>query len=481
MDQAGGTATMSFGRAIVPIAQLSPLDRIRIFIARTDWAPDLGAQIGSPTWWRGAATCAALCAASYALSPGFDRPVIGDVPAPLAGQQWEQARAQSIGPLAWGGNTGQHMAATDLVAPLAEAPERPRVELVATLGQGDGLANVLQRAGVSKTDTASAVQMIAGAVALGDVRPGTRLDLTLGRRPDKTVARPLEALSFRARFDLALSVVRTGNALTLARHEIAIDHTPLRLEGLVGQSLYRSARASGAPAKTVETALKALAAHLNIGRDISPADTFTLAMKQARAATGEVQLGDLEMVRLVHGNRKTELVKWDDGQWYEASGQSEHKGQMGMPVAGRVSSGFGMRMHPLLHYMRMHRGMDIAAAWGTPIHAAMDGIVQFAGRSAGYGNFVKLASAGGIGTGYGHMSRIAVRSGQRVNQGEVIGYVGSTGLSTGPHLHWEVWKNGVSVNPRNMSFSSVSQLSGEALRRFKAKVAWLLSIKPGAR
>ena len=78
------------------------------------------------------------------------------------------------------------------------------------------------------------------------------------------------------------------------------------------------------------------------------------------------------------------------------------------------------------------------------------------------------------------MSRIAVRGGQRVSQGEVIGYVGSTGMSTGPHLHWEVWKNGISVNPRNMSFSSVSQLSGEALRQFKAKVAWLLSIKPGA-
>jgi len=193
-----------------------------------------------------------------------------------------------------------------------------------------------------------------------------------------------------------------------------------------------------------------------------------------------VQLGDLEFVAISHGNRKTQLVKWDDGQWYEASGQTERKGQMGMPVAGRISSGFGMRMHPLLGFMRMHKGMDIAAPWGTPIHAAMDGVVQFAGRSSGYGNFVKLASAGGIGTGYGHMSRIAVRGGQRVSQGEVIGYVGSTGMSTGPHLHWEVWKNGISVNPRNMSFSSVSQLSGEALRQFKAKVAWLLSIKPGA-
>jgi murein DD-endopeptidase MepM/ murein hydrolase activator NlpD len=479
LEQAGGTATLSFGRALIPAAELSPLDKLRIFIARTDWAPDLGSQIGSATWWRGAATCAALCAASYALSPGFDRTIMGDVPAPLAGQQWDEARAQSIGPLAWGGNTGQHMAATDLVAPLAEAPERPRIELAAMLGQGDSFPAMLQRAGVSKGDAGTAAQLISGAIALGTIKPGTRVGMTLGRRPDKTVARPLEELSFRASFGLALSVSRAGNALTLARHEIAIDNTPLRLEGLVGRSLYASARASGAPAKIVETALKTLSGHINIGRDLSPADTFTLTMKQARAATGEVQLGDLEFVAINHGARKTQLVKWDDGQWYEASGQTERRGQMGMPVAGRISSGFGMRMHPLLGFMRMHKGMDIAAAWGTPIHAAMDGVVQFAGRSSGYGNFVKLSS-GAIATGYGHMSRIAVRGGQRVSQGEVIGYVGSTGMSTGPHLHWEVWKNGVSVNPRSMSFSSVSQLSGEALRQFKAKVAALLAVKPGA-
>ena len=480
LDQAGGTATLAFGRALIPVAELSTLDKLRGFIARTDWAPDLGSQIGSPSWWRGAATCAALCAATYALSPGFDRTIIGDVPAPLAGQQWDEARAQSIGPLAWGGNTGQHMAATDLVAPLAEAPERPRVELVAMLGQGDSFAAVLQRAGVSKTEAGTAAQLVSGAVALGTITPGTRMDITLGRRPDKTVARPLEAVNFRASFGLALSLARAGNGLTLARHEIAIDHTPLRLEGLVGRSLYASARASGAPAKVVETAIKTLAAHLNIGRDLSPADTFDFAMKRARAATGEVQLGDLEYAGITHGNRKIQLVKWDDGQWYEASGQTEHKGEISMPVNGRISSGFGMRMHPLLGYMRMHKGMDIAAPWGVPIHASMDGTVQFAGRSAGYGNFVKVASGGNIAVGYGHMSRIAVRGGQHVSQGEVIGYVGSTGLSTGPHVHWEVWKNGVSVNPRSMSFSSISQLSGEALRAFKAKVAALLSVKPGA-
>ncbi|MEO5865583.1 MAG: peptidoglycan DD-metalloendopeptidase family protein [Sphingomonas sp.] len=480
LEQAGGTAALSFGRALVPVATLSPLDRLRIAAARTDWAPDLGAQIGSATWWRGAATCAALCAASWALAPGFHNTIIGAAPPALTGSDLDEAHHQAIAPLAFGGTTGEHLAATDLVAPLAETPERPRVELAATVGQGDDFAGVLQRAGVSPTESARVAQMVSGTVALGDIKPGTRIDLTLGRRPDKTVARPLEQLSFRARFDLNLAVARAGDALRLVQQAIAIDHTPLRIQGLVGSSLYRSARAAGAPAKVVEAYIKAVATRMPIGQ-ANAGDTFDITMEQARAATGEVQLGNLLFAGLNQDRRKLQLVKWTDGEWYEASGQSEHQGDMGLPVTGHITSTFGMRMHPLLGFMRMHKGLDIGAAWGTPVHAATDGVIVFAGRSAGYGNFIKLATGGAIGTGYGHLSRILVRPGQRVARGQVIGAVGSTGMSTGPHLHWEVWKNGIAVNPKSVSFASISQLSGEALRAFKAKVAALLSVRPGAR
>ena len=102
-----------------------------------------------------------------------------------------------------------------------------------------------------------------------------------------------------------------------------------------------------------------------------------------------------------------------------------------------------------------------------------------AGRNRGYGNFIKLVHADGVSSGYGHLSRFAVRAGERVSRGEVIGYVGSTGLSTGPHLHWEVWKNGKTVNPRSISLSSVATLSGAKLRAFKAKVANLMSVPTG--
>lgn len=475
LELAGAGGEAMVGRALVPVAALPRHERLRAQAARIDWVPDLGARIGSLTWWRGLLTCTALCGAAILTAPGI-RPIPGRVAAPLAGGAWEEARPLSIAPLALGGGTGRRMAASDIVRPLAETPERPIVELTATLGDGDRLGGALQRAGVGRDDAARAAQLVAQAVSLGDIAPGTVLDLTLGRRADRRFARPLERLAFRARFDLNLAINRAGGELTLERRPIAVDHTPLRITGRVGPSLYRSARAAGAPARLVEAYIKALASRVSIGRDVRADDRFDIIADQARAATGEVQIGQLQFAGLDQGKRRIELVRWGEGaQWWDARGQRERNGAMGMPVAGHVTSTYGLRMHPLLGFMRMHKGMDIGAPYGTPIHAAIDGVVALAGRNAGYGNFVKLSHRGGVATGYGHMSRIAVRAGQRVMRGQVIGYVGSTGLSTGPHLHWEVWRNGVPVNPRAISMSSVVVLSGKAMRAFRAKVATLLA------
>ena len=482
LELAGAGTARAFGRAATPLAPVSRLDRLRGQAAAVDWVPDLGAQIGGRDWWRGLATCTALCGAAWLLSPGLGRTIIGIVPAPLQGSEWDEARAQGIAPLAWGADTGRRMAANDLVMPLAEAPERPTMELSATIGQADDLDHALERAGVGREDAARAAALVGQAVPLGEIASGTRVNLTLGRRPSKMVARPLEKLALRARFDLALSIERSGGGLAMTRQAIAIDQTPLRIQGLVGSSLYRSARAAGAPARAVESYIKALATKLSIGRDVAAADSFDLIIEQERAATGEVRLGKLMFAGIDQGARKLQLVRWDGSEgdgWYDANGQQEHRGFMGMPVAGHITSSFGLRMHPLLGFMRMHKGMDIGAPYGSPIYAVLDGVVQMAGRSGGYGNFVKLAHGSGIGSGYGHMSRIAVSPGQHVARGQVIGYVGSTGLSTGPHLHWEVWRNGVAINPRSISFSSVTALSGEKLRAFKTRVASLLAVRVG--
>lgn len=490
IEQSGGAAALSFGtapakafgRAIVPVASYSAAETLRARLLRIDWTPDLGSRIGSADWWRGVATCTGLIAATCWLSPGFDRPIVGAAPLALSGTAWDEVRTQSIAPLALGATTGRRMGANDLVRPLADTPERPIVELAATLGTGDRFGRVLERAGVGSDEADAVLALVARTIDPAAIRPGTQIDLTLGRRASRAVPRPLEALRFRARFDLNIAVARVGGQLVATPEPIAIDHSPLRIRGIVGQSLYRSARAAGAPAKAVEAYLRALASRMSVGGDVRPDNVFDIIVERARAATGEVQLGQLLFAGLDQGNKKLQLVRWgeeDRSEWYEASGTGERRGVAMMPVAGRQTSAYGVRYHPILQMMRMHKGIDIGAPYGAPIHAAIDGIVAFAGRNAGYGNFVKLSHGSGLVTGYGHMSRIAVRPGTRVVRGQIIGYVGSTGMSTGPHLHYELWRNGVAINPKSISFSQVAQLSGDALRAFKRRVASLLAVAPG--
>ncbi len=478
LELAGAAAGRTFGRALVPVAEQPWSDRLRTTIATTDWVPDLGQRIGTRDWWRGLATCTALCGMAYLLSPGY-RPILGYAAPAIGGAAFEETRTQGIAPLAYGASTGRRMAAGSLVRPLKETPERPTIELTAALADGDTLPNALQRAGIGRGDAGQVANLVAEAVRVDSLKPGTVLSLTLGRRPTKLQPRPLERLAFRAAFDLELAVNRVGDDLSLDRKPIAIDSTPLRVRGLVGPSLYRSARAAGVPARLVEAYIKALASRLPIG-DVGASDTFDIVADQRRAATGEVEVGQLQFAGLDQGTKKLQLVRWGDrdgqgGSFWDTNGRYETRGTMGMPVAGRVTSTFGMRMHPLLGFMRMHKGMDIGAPYGAPILAAVDGVVAFAGRSGGYGNFIKLAHPGGLASGYGHMSRFAVRAGQRVRRGQVIGYVGSTGMSTGPHLHWEVWKNGQPVNPRSISLASIQTLSADTLRAMRAKMARLLS------
>jgi murein DD-endopeptidase MepM/ murein hydrolase activator NlpD len=181
-----------------------------------------------------------------------------------------------------------------------------------------------------------------------------------------------------------------------------------------------------------------------------------------------------------------ELMKWTDGKsviWVNADGVGGDGSQaMKMPVSGRVSSGFGERFHPILGYERFHAGLDLAAAAGTPIVAAADGKVVSAGWAGGYGRMVMIAHAAGIATKYGHMSRIAAYAGEVVHRGEVIGYVGSSGLSTGPHLHFEVTRNGRPVNPQSVKAiaGGPGQLEGAKLVAFQNELRQILLAGSGA-
>ncbi|MET0179623.1 MAG: M23 family metallopeptidase, partial [Novosphingobium sp.] len=298
-----------------------------------------------------------------------------------------------------------------------------------------------------------------------------------------TRPRPVEALAFRARFELKLALERRGGALVLVREPIAVDATPLRLRGIVGASLYRSARAAGVPPKAIQQALRALDQHRLLGEGVLPSDAFDLVLGYKRAAGGEAQAGDLLYAGVERDGRPVaQLLRWGgDGGFVDAAGGSTvRRTTLAAPVAGRVTSGFGIRRHPILGYARMHAGVDFRAPYGAPIYATGDGQVVFAGRHGGHGNSVRLAHGGGIGTGYGHMSRIAVAPGMPVRRGQVIGYVGSTGLSTGAHLHYELYRDGRAVNPGSVAFLAGASLANDELAAVRARIAALRGVRPGA-
>jgi murein DD-endopeptidase MepM/ murein hydrolase activator NlpD len=265
-----------------------------------------------------------------------------------------------------------------------------------------------------------------------------------------------------------------AQAQTLPVHEE--DIAARRFSGRVGDDLSRSLLAAGVPEVQGRQYVAVLGRAIQLANGLSVDDRFDLVLE--RLPDG--RLGQLLYVGLDRVARAdVELMKWTDGKqmiWVNADGVGgEDSSRMGLPVHGRLTSGFGERFHPILGYRRFHKGVDLAAAAGTPIVAAADGRVLSAGWSGGYGRAVVIAHAGGVETRYGHMSRLAASSGEIVHRGEVIGYVGSSGLSTGPHLHFEVTKNGRPVNPATARLiAGPGHLEGEKLHQFDATLRGLL-------
>ena len=478
---ATGVAALSHAQAIAAPSRPWRLAQLRGRLAALGQVPDLAEDIGSAQWFRGLGTMLALIVLALAFTPDFSS--LAAAPAMrIDNAARDEFRSQMILPLALGADSGRRMAPGAAVVPIAQAPERARIQLAVTFGQGDSLAAMLIRAGAFQGDARRAEMLIAGVVPPGQIAPGTQVDLTLGQHDPVSGARPLERLAMRARFDLDLSLVRSGGVLTLQRHALAVDTTPLRIRGTVGTSLYLSARATGAPIEAIQQYLQAIDQHLSLDSAIEPGDTFDIVVAYKRSASGETQVGELLFAGLEHdGKAKAQLLRWGgEGQFFEASGMGQQRTGTFMPVVGRVTSTFGARRHPILGYTRMHAGVDFGAAYGSPIYAVGDGVVSYAGWHGGHGNYVRLDHGGGFGTGYGHMSRIAVASGTRVRGGQVIGYVGSTGLSTGPHLHYEVYRGGIPVNPLTVAFTITQQVDARELAAFRARLAQLKAVVPGA-
>ncbi|HEX2888579.1 M23 family metallopeptidase [Vineibacter terrae] len=366
----------------------------------------------------------------------------------------------------------------------ADAPsEADSYVTIVRLEKGDTISSVLQDLDFAPTEIGNAVQALSTRLTLKRLQIGQALTLEV-RTPEDADAKPiLQTLTIRPDARREVTLQRDDDGTFSAAEKIFdVIAKLVRASGVVDGSLIASADAAGVPRPALAEMVRAFSWDVNFQHDMKAGDRFAVLIEQSWTTDGRlVDSGRVLWAELTTGaGQQTYSIyrfkpqSGADGFYY-GNGQSVVKALLRTPLSlSRISSRFGMRRHPVLGFSRMHKGIDFAAPPGTPILAAGAGQVVQAGRNGGYGNWVKLRHGRGLATGYAHMSRVArgLRPGHKVRQGQVIGFVGSTGMSTGPHLHFELHRNGIPVNPLTVAQTSVrASLAGADLTRFKAAVA----------
>lgn len=338
---------------------------------------------------------------------------------------------------------------------------------------GETLEGAVLRAGVAPEEARQVVATLQGAIDTVNIKAGMAFEAAIAqRRTDRGPAR-LIGLSMRTGPSSTLTVSRTfDGALRLRELEEEVrDETKVAC-GEMNGSFYESVANVGGTPAVISEAAKLFAHKIDFSRDIREGDKFCLVFDRKVTQSGRtIEVGDLEYAE-VKGQRFYGFERDGKTQFFDEAGKNIKGFLLRTPVDGaRITSTFGARRHPILGYNRAHKGVDFGAGQGTPILAAGDGVVLEARRWSGYGNWLRIRHAGKWDTGYAHISRYApgVRAGSRVRQGQVVAYVGSTGMSTGPHLHYEVWLNGQRVNPIGAKVPQGTILGGGELAAFKAK------------
>ena len=355
-----------------------------------------------------------------------------------------------------------------------------------TIKRGETFVDALKRAGVTAADRHAAAQAFGKHYNLRRLKPGQQFNLRVGW-PNLTIfeisdistpeAR-LISLSFRDGFEQEIELSRSpAGVFTAEATPVELTTHLHAIEGRIEGSLYISAKALGAPDEIIAGLADAFAYDVDFQREIFGGDEFELVFEAKYDDRGEMADGG-EIV-YAHLNwrgksRQKGYYRFEEesgrADFYDAAGQSAKRLLMKTPIDGaRLSSGFGTRRHPILGYRKAHKGVDFAAPRGTPIKAAGDGVVERADRYGSFGNYVRIRHANGYKTAYAHLKgfRKGIRKGKRVRQGDIIGYVGTTGRSTGPHLHYEVHLNGKAVNPQRLKIATGKKLTGSTLKRFK--------------
>jgi murein DD-endopeptidase MepM/ murein hydrolase activator NlpD len=355
-----------------------------------------------------------------------------------------------------------------------EAPAREVASETITAQSGDSLMSLLQRVGVTAAAAQSAIDALAGKWDPRALKIGQETALL---RDDSGVKQL--RLTPDLQRDLALIRGTDGNYIASVTPRDILT-VPLRVAGAIDSSFFEAAAKAGLPQAVLSDVIQAFSYDVDFQREVQPGDSFEVLFDElVDEKSGKiVGTGDVAYAALTLSGKIEALYRYTPPNggpgFYNGDGTNVKKALLRTPVDGaRISSSFGIRHHPILGFTRMHQGVDFAVPAGTPIMASGDAIVASAGWTGGYGNMVELHHDENYSTRYGHMSRIAkgIKPGVRVRQGEVIGYVGMTGLATGPHLHYEVRVDNKAINPLGVRLAAKQQLEGRALADFRAQEA----------
>ena len=365
--------------------------------------------------------------------------------------------------------------------PAAEEREPAIEERRVTVRRGDTLMKVLRRAGAGRGEAHASIAALGTVFNLRRLKIGQELTASFRRSApadgaDGTPGKAGELVSVTVKVDSERSVTasRTESGFDARETVRPLDSVLVRGAGRIDDSLFVSARRAGVPARVLMDVIHVFSWDVDFQRQIRRGDRFEILFERFRDDDGRpVKDGDVLFASLSLSGADLPLYRFVDGDgaadYYDPKGRSARKALMKTPVDGaRLSSRYGKRRHPILGYTTMHRGVDFAAPRGTPVMAAGDGVVERASRYGAYGNYVRIRHNRAYKTVYAHLKSYArgVRPGKRVRQGQTIGYVGSTGRSTGPHLHYEVHRNGKQINPLRLKLPTGKVLKGRDLARF---------------
>jgi murein DD-endopeptidase MepM/ murein hydrolase activator NlpD len=354
------------------------------------------------------------------------------------------------------------------------------IEKAITLRKGESISSILRDLGATPEDIRSIAALLGTRGRDGGMKEGQKLRILLSSTRDGLRMQPVRvvvandtsveavvALSDLGRY-VSVDVRSIDTAVAQAREEEEDDGKGIRLY----QSIYETALRNQVPRAMIEDLVRIYSYDVDFQRKVQPGDSFEVLF--ADEGEGETK-SEVLFASLTTAGETRKFYRYqagDDGvvDYYDETGKSAKKFLVRKPLAdGHVTSNFGSRRHPLEQYIRMHTGVDWAANMGTPIYASGNGVIEKIGWEGGYGKFIKIRHANGYATGYGHMSAFArnMAEGAKVRQGQIIGYVGSTGLSTGAHLHYEIMINGRHVDPMKIKLPRGRVLEGQQLATFE--------------